>query len=231
MDKKKCKKCLFDKTVDQFYQKFNTCKECSKIVRKKYLLENKDVIRKYLEKNKDSIRTKSKIYLKEYRKKNREKLLKKTRPYSKKYKKDNKDYFKKYKKEYNEKNKEKNKKYVKAYFLKNREKVLKKNRDWNKKYPYIGTWRSILKSHLRRIGKKKEGRTLAILGYSALQLKEHIASLFLPGMSWDNHRLWHVDHKKPISTFDKNTHPSIVNALSNLQPLWAHDNLSKHNNY
>jgi len=40
-------------------------------------------------------------------------------------------------------------------------------------------------------------------------------------MSWDNYGEWHVDHIKPLISFDKNTHPSIVNALSNLQPLWA----------
>ena len=46
-------------------------------------------------------------------------------------------------------------------------------------------------------------------------------------MSWDNYGKWHVDHKKPISLFNKNTPAHIVNALSNLQPLWAKDNLSK----
>ena len=48
-------------------------------------------------------------------------------------------------------------------------------------------------------------------------------------MSWDNHGKWHIDHIKPVSKFDKNTLPSIVNALSNLQPLWAIDNIQKGN--
>jgi len=39
-------------------------------------------------------------------------------------------------------------------------------------------------------------------------------------MSWDNHGEWHIDHIKPVSKFDKETPMSIVNALSNLQPLW-----------
>jgi len=59
------------------------------------------------------------------------------------------------------------------------------------------------------------------LGYSALDLKTHISSLFTEGMSWDNYGEWHVDHIIEIIKHQKNTHPSIVNALSNLRPLWA----------
>jgi hypothetical protein len=40
-------------------------------------------------------------------------------------------------------------------------------------------------------------------------------------MTWDNYGEWHIDHIKPVSSFDKDTPQSIVNALSNLQPLWA----------
>ena len=68
-----------------------------------------------------------------------------------------------------------------------------------------------------------------MLGYSALELKIHLQNLFTEGMSWDNHGKWHIDHIKPVSKFDKNTLPSIVNALSNLQPLWAIDNIQKGN--
>jgi hypothetical protein len=58
-------------------------------------------------------------------------------------------------------------------------------------------------------------------------LKTHIESLFTEGMSWDNHGKWHIDHIKPVVSFDKDIHPSVVNALSNLQPLWAKDNRNK----
>jgi len=50
-------------------------------------------------------------------------------------------------------------------------------------------------------------------------------------MSWDNYGEWDIDHKKPISKFNKNTKLSTVNSLSNLQPLWAKDNLSKGNKF
>jgi hypothetical protein len=49
-------------------------------------------------------------------------------------------------------------------------------------------------------------------------------------MSWDNWGEWHIDHIIPVSKFEKETPPSIVNSLSNLQPLWAIDNYKKSNN-
>jgi hypothetical protein len=40
-------------------------------------------------------------------------------------------------------------------------------------------------------------------------------------MSWDNHGQWHIDHIKDVSLFLDNTEPRVVNALSNLRPMWA----------
>lgn len=77
---------------------------------------------------------------------------------------------------------------------------------------------------------KKEGRTIDLLGYSAEELKLYIQSLFTEGMTWENYGEWEIDHIKPVSKFDKNTPPSVVNALSNLQPLWKTENRSKFNN-
>lgn len=87
--------------------------------------------------------------------------------------------------------------------------------------PHVFAWREVLRSALRRIGMSKNGKTIDLLGYSALELKNHISSLFTEGMSWDNHGEWHVDHIKKVCEFDKDSLPSVVNALSNLRPLWA----------
>lgn len=67
------------------------------------------------------------------------------------------------------------------------------------------------------------------LGYSSRQLYEHLESRFLSGMSWQNFGLkgWHIDHIRPIASFELTEPMSVVSALDNLQPLWAHDNLSK----
>jgi len=66
-------------------------------------------------------------------------------------------------------------------------------------------------------------------GYTQEQFIQHIESQFIDGMTWGNRNEWHIDHIKPISLFLKEgvTDPNIINALSNLQPLWAKDNLSK----
>ena len=76
-------------------------------------------------------------------------------------------------------------------------------------------------------GKRKNAEDR--LGYTHEQLKHHIESQFKEGMSWDNRSEWHIDHIKPIKAFldEGITDPTIINALSNLQPLWAHENLSK----
>jgi hypothetical protein len=107
-----------------------------------------------------------------------------------------------YKKEYNKNNQSKRQEYR----LKNK---------------HVGLWRSVLKMSLWRLNTKKEGYTIDLLGYSSLEFKEYIESLFTEGMSWGNHGEWHVDHIKSVSTFDTTEHPSIVNALSNLRPMWG----------
>lgn len=78
-------------------------------------------------------------------------------------------------------------------------------------------------------GSKRRSRTADALGYTHQQLRSHIESLFTVGMNWDNYGEWHIDHVRSLSEFLSIgvTDPAIVNALSNLQPLWAVDNLSK----
>lgn len=82
---------------------------------------------------------------------------------------------------------------------------------------------------LRKTHDCKHGKTFEILGYSGGELRSHIESLFLPGMGWHNRREWHIDHKVSISKMMSAgvTEPRLINALSNLQPLWAADNLKK----
>ncbi len=76
-----------------------------------------------------------------------------------------------------------------------------------------------------------KGSTIELLGCSIKHLKEYIESKFKPGMSWDNWSLkgWHIDHIKPLSSFDLNSPQQLKEAChyTNLQPLWALDNLTK----
>jgi hypothetical protein len=253
MESKKCKNCEEEKPLSEFYKNNKTtykpnCKLCCllkskndikrKERQKEYYLENKEIINEknkayYLE-NKDYFNDKNKNYYSEnkekfveYHQDNREEILKR----QKEYRDNNPDKIRRIKKEYRDNNPDKIKEYRDKYYLENKENILKKNREWNKNNSYIVAWRTVLKSQLRRMGKSKEGRTIELLGYSALELKEHIKSLFTEGMTWDNYGEWEIDHKLPVSSFDKDTLPSIVNALDNLQPLWQSENRSKYNKY
>jgi hypothetical protein len=105
----------------------------------------------------------------------------------------------------------------------------KKQRRLTRKLTIYDKWRGLLNNCLSRMGRKKEGTTDKLLGYSALELKIYISTLFVEGMTWENHGDWHIDHIYPVSRFDVGAHPSVVNALSNLQPLWGEDNLKKSN--
>lgn len=50
-------------------------------------------------------------------------------------------------------------------------------------------------------------------------------------MSWENHVKWHLDHIIPISYANSEEEIIKLNHFTNLQPLWATDNLSKGNRW
>jgi hypothetical protein len=80
----------------------------------------------------------------------------------------------------------------------------------------------------------KRGRFLELLGCSVEELRKHLESQFKPRMSWDNHSLkgWHIDHIKPCASFDLSKPEEQLKCFhyTNLQPLWAKENLKKGNN-
>jgi hypothetical protein len=77
----------------------------------------------------------------------------------------------------------------------------------------------------------KTQSTQKILGCSFKKLKSYIEKKFTDKMSWDNYGIkgWHIDHIKPLSWFDLSNPKEVAKAnhYTNLQPLWAFDNLSK----
>lgn len=86
---------------------------------------------------------------------------------------------------------------------------------------------NVVRSHLRRI-LERDGVSNK-LRYSAADLRARMEVQFKEGMSWGNYGDWEIDHKIPISKFIargvKDTR--IINALSNLQPMWKKENRSK----
>lgn len=152
-----------------------------------------------------------------YNERNREKR----KLYSEWYRLENKEYFTEYNKRYAIENKDAIRETSRKY--------LAKLRKESARYKSISSMRKFIARMLSYTGAKKNGKTEQILGYSREDLVGYISSLFEAGMSWGNHGEWHIDHIKPISAFiDEGVYdPAVINALSNLQPLWARDNMSK----
>jgi len=168
------------------------------------------------------------------------------------------DTTKKKKIKYRQENREKMKEYSKQYYINNREKSLtqsrnryqqnavaicerttayrKANREWYNEYNR--SRRDKLQKNIRRgmwgclSGRQKTSSTFLYIGCSVGELWQHLISLFQPGMTIDNYGEWHVDHIRPLASFDF-TGDDMEDQLhmawhfSNLQPLWAGDNLSK----
>ena len=72
-----------------------------------------------------------------------------------------------------------------------------------------------------------------VIGCGPKELKEYLERKFRRGMTWENYSLktWHIDHIKACSKFDltKEEEQRKCFHYSNLQPLWATDNIQKGN--
>ena len=145
------------------------------------------------------------------------------------------------KKAYNKAYREANKQYIsdleRSYRKANKEATAARRRAWHYKqvetnslYKAKKKLRRSINSTFDRIKKNKPTDTQTLLGCSWEEAKAHFESLFQEGMSWENHGKWHIDHIRPVSSFtEKDMH--LMNHISNLQPLWANDNLQKSDNY
>lgn len=82
---------------------------------------------------------------------------------------------------------------------------------------------------LRTRGKRKSGKTFELIGMTPQELRFYLENQFTDGMSWDNYGEWHIDHIRPIASFDLENGEEQKKAFhyTNLQPLWAGDNLRK----
>ncbi len=150
----------------------------------------------------------------------------------------------KYKKWYNENRKERNI-WRNLYYKKNKERLLKRNEKYkekSKKYrldrfkkDYLYKIKHILRCRLRSVLKfkslSKNKKYNDIIGCSPEFLKEYLEQKFTEGMSWDNHGLygWHIDHIIPLSSAKTEEEVYELCHYTNLQPLWADDNLKKSN--
>ena len=235
---KKCKKCNINKPLDNYGDNKNNkdgkliyCKECERLRGIEYRKKNREKV------NKSS---------KNWRKNNPENYKKTVEKYLQKnpnmgsterikiYRQDE-NFRKKYsikRKEYYQKNIEQEREKSKKYYHENKQIIRKKNNEWkNNKRKKDGFYR--MKLNLRNrlrdylIGESKQNRTKEIVGIDKTEFKLYIQSKFVEGMSWENYGKWHLDHIKPLCQAKDNDEALLLNYYTNLQPLWAEDNLRK----
>jgi len=196
----------YDKEYRQKY------KEKIKEANKKRYLENP---KKFLEdriKNREKINKQRKEYLLKNPEK-KEQLLK----WKRKHYLDNLAYYTEKNKKYKQQNKE----------IRNKKLSIRLKND--AEYRLRCNLKARIISALK--GKGKSARTMELIGCNLSQLKEHLASKFKKGMTFENHNYkgWHIDHKIPCAAFDLRCPVQQLACFNynNLQPLWASDNMSK----
>jgi hypothetical protein len=156
---------------------------------------------------------------KRYYKKNKEDITE----WYKEWAKENKSYLKEQHTKWRENNKDHVNKYKRDYE--------RKRRAEDPKYRLGVRTRTAVWQLLKERGVKKTNKTFDLLDYSIEELMTHLELLFTTGMTWDNYGEWHVDHKIPMNSFQFESTDDIgfkeCWKLSNLQPLWGPENLSK----
>ena len=193
--------------------------ECRKINKKEWRKKNrqtdrsKEIRKKYLQLDKVKVRQKK------YYQSDIGKEVKRRYNQSAKGRENNKKWEEKYKK--SEKGKATHNKYK------------KRRMETDPKIKIIHSVRTRLNLFLRNNNIKKTNTTFKMVGCTPKFLKEYLEKKFKPGMSWQNHTKtgWHIDHIKPLN---KAKSPEAVKKLmhyTNLQPLWATENLKKGNKY
>ena len=211
---KKCKTCRVGKELTEFYKHkktkdglINDCKSCRKEYHKERYQANKEYLNAYFKKRYQA----NKEYYKEYQKANEERI--------KEYRKANKEKTKEYNKEYKKANKEKTKEYNKEY--------KRERRKVDSLFKMTENLRNRTSIAFKTKGYNKNSKTQEMLGVDWEVCKAHIERQFKKGMTWDNQGDWHIDHVIPLSS--ANTEKELIKLChySNLQPLWAVDNIIK----
>jgi len=218
-----------DKLKEYFAQKYIEQKKGrSEYAKKKYIEKKEERLIKaklYYEKTKES----KAEYDKRYREKNKLKIAE----YKKQYATENAEQIAERMRIYREENAEKLSKEKSEYSKNNRAKINKTQLAYQKRKIATDPLFRLIKNTRKMVSRymlgEKSKRTQEIIGCSYEELKIHIEKQFTEGMTWDNYGMdgWHVDHIKPLAMAISQEEIISSNHYSNLQPMWALDNLKK----
>jgi len=211
MKNKVCTKCGIKKLKNEFNKtkvskdgSYSQCKKCVSEYNKNYYKQNRQKILNAVE---------------IYKENNREKVLEGKR---KEYKKHKNKYLLD-SANWQKKNREK------SNSIKYKHKVKKRKTD--PVCRIVDSLRSRIRAVLK--GNNKSQHSMELIGCYSDELKSYLEKQFTDGMTWDNYGYygWHIDHIKPCASFDLSDpeQQKLCFHYSNLQPLWAKDNLAKNN--
>jgi len=228
--KKKCSKCgenkildLFQKTIKNKIGYSSQCKDCLNKTQKQYIQDNPETKRrsdkKYCSKNKE----KRKITHKKWRDKTGYTKSIKFKENTKRYAKtpNGRKYYCNYNKQYSKT--EKGRLMHRVY--------RKRKTEEDPCFKIASVLRGRIRDGVKDQGAEKFFHSNELIGCSFKFLRDYLETMFQEGMFWGNHgsKGWHIDHIRPCASF-KLTDPEQQKQCfhyTNLQPLWAFDNLSK----
>lgn len=227
MKTKVCTKCHKRKLISNFNKKNqykdgynNWCKECVKEYNKQYRETHKQKVKKqhkkYYENNKESLKNQHKKYYQDHKQEIKKYLKKYRETYKKEIQRYNKQYNQIHKKKINKYRRERRKKIINCKLAHNIGNRINKALKNNSKYL----------------------PTMSLVGCDFEFLAYYLQCQFKKGMSWDNYgrgwngkgkQEWHIDHIKPVVSFDLSKKSEQLKCFhyTNLQPLWAEENLKK----
>jgi hypothetical protein len=127
-----------------------------------------------------------------------------------------------------------NKQKFKEYYIKNKTKLNKQRTKWHMErynsdslFKMTSNLRSRTSNAFKKSRWNKNSSNIEMLGCSFETAHKHLERQFTKGMNWGNQGEWHIDHIIPLAS--AKTEEDLINLChyTNLQPLWAKDNLSK----
>ena len=122
--------------------------------------------------------------------------------------------------------------YEQKYILNNLDKIRSRRNQWFKDRGENDILFKLGRNLRNRISKfliGREKRTEEILGITLEEFKMYLEKQFEDGMTWDKRSEWHIDHIIPLSSAKTKNEIYKLCHYTNLQPLWALDNIIKSN--
>ncbi len=170
----------------------------------------------YYRKNKKKILA----YTKNWSIANKESRRKSSREWARRNSHRYKDYYKK------------NKKRIKLLRFKRKDRInayFRNRRKNDSLFKLTGNLRSRIWSFLKVKNLNKTNTLITMLGCDLETFKTHIKHQFKKGMTWENYGKWHIDHILPLCISKDINDVKKLMHYTNLQPLWAEENLKKAN--